>query len=148
MKVGFFGHNDARLTVEEIKTLKNMIMNIITTNDNVEFFLGGYGTYDYTCAKILKNIKSELDNFKSFFISPYQNQVYLKNKFNKDLYDGCIYPPIENTPKRYAILKRNYWIIDNCDYLIFYFTHTFGGTAKALEYAKRKKVKFINLAKI
>ena len=72
----------------------------------------------------------------------------LKNKFNNDLYDGCIYPPIENTPKKYSILKRNYWIIDNCDYLIFYVIHSFGGAVKALEYAKRKKVKFINLTKI
>lgn len=147
MTVGFFGHSKITLTNEEHNRLENIIINILENNACVKFFLGGYGFFDYACANILKNLKGKYDNSETIFITPYINESYLKNKFINDLYDDCIYPPLENSPKKYAIIKRNYWIADNCDFLIFYTIYSFGGAYKVYQYAKRKNIKLINISK-
>ena len=64
-----------------------------------------------------------------------------------EIFDESIYPDIEKTPPRFAIVKRNEWMINNSDFLIAYVEHNWGGAAKTLEYAKKKKhIKTINIA--
>ena len=60
-------------------------------------------------------------------------------------YDGIVMLPVENTPPKYAILKRNEYMVDQSELLIAYVNHGWGGAAKTLEYAVRKHKKYINL---
>ena len=144
MKVGFFGHRDTYLNKEKLDKLEKLIVDVISKNKQVEFFLGGYGNFDYYCAKILLQLKTEYSNFKLTFITPYLNTNHLKEVIENNLYDDYIYPPLENTPKKYAIIKRNFWIVDNCDFLIFNVKHSYGGAYRAFKYAKQKDKEFIN----
>lgn len=59
--------------------------------------------------------------------------------------DASIYPPIENTPPKFAILKRNEWMMRNADMVIAYVKHDYGGAYKSLQIAKREKKKIINI---
>jgi len=83
-------------------------------------------------------------------ITPYITESHQK-KLNEDpqikaLYDAIIYPPLESVPLRYAISRRNEWMIEQADLVIAFVTHTFGGAHKALSFAQRKKKKIINLS--
>lgn len=62
-----------------------------------------------------------------------KNKEYLTKE-----YDGIVYPPIENTPKKVAILVRNEWIVRQSDVIIAYVGRTFGGAYKAVAYAKKR----------
>ena len=53
-----------------------------------------------------------------------------------DLYDFSLYPPIEHIPLKFAITERNKWMIRNADILISGVIRSYGGAAKALNYAK------------
>ena len=66
---------------------------------------------------------------------------------DKNLYDSTVYPPLENIPQKFAISKRNEWMINQADLIIAYVSHTYGGAYRSLEYARRKKKSIINLAK-
>lgn len=68
---------------------------------------------------------------------------YIKGELNCD---SILYPPIENVPLRFSILKRNYWMIDNADFVIAYVKYSIGGAFKTLEYAKTQKVLYCNIA--
>ena len=57
----------------------------------------------------------------------------------KKFYDDTIYPPLENVPKKYAIIRRNEWIVENADVVIACVKYSWGGAAKTSQYAKRKK---------
>ena len=70
----------------------------------------------------------------------------LNNILDSDLYDSTIYPPIENTPMRYAISKRNEWMILNSDIVVAYVKRSYGGAYKTLQFAYRNQKKIINLA--
>ena len=62
------------------------------------------------------------------------------------IFDDTIYPDLEKIPRRFAIVKRNEWMIKNSNFLIAYVDHSWGGASKTLEYAKRKKhISIINI---
>ena len=67
--------------------------------------------------------------------------------FSLQLYDSILYPPLETVPKRFAINKRNEWMIVQADLVISYIDHEFGGAYKTFAYAKKKKKKIIELNK-
>lgn len=52
---------------------------------------------------------------------------------------------IEKTPKKYAIDFRNRWMLDKADTVVAYVTHGWGGAAKFVQLAERKKKTVINL---
>ena len=89
-------------------------------------------------AKIVRELKKSHPDIHSTLVIPYMDRDY-----NIELYDGFIYPPLENTPLRFAISKRNEWMVDQADVVVAYITHDWGGAIKTLEYAQRKKKRII-----
>ena len=56
-----------------------------------------------------------------------------------DGYDETLYPRLESVPRRFAISRRNEWMVQESDAVVAYVTHGWGGAAKTLEHARRKK---------
>ena len=126
--------------------LKNILLNEIRKNPTCKFYLGGYGDFDGLCLLTLKELKNDLPEIELIFITPYLDTNYSKLEFAKYHYDDVIFPPLENVPRKFAILKRNEWMVEEADLVIAYVMYSWGGAAKTLEYAKRKKKTIINLA--
>ena len=61
------------------------------------------------------------------FVIPYLNRDY-----DSSLYDGTTYPPLEENPKRFAITKRNEWMVEQADVVVAYVKHDWGGAAAAV----------------
>lgn len=58
---------------------------------------------------------------ENIFITPYITESYkLRNELMKKRFDCILYPPIENTPYRFAIIRRNEWMVKNLT--LFYAT--------------------------
>lgn len=106
-----------------------------------EFLLGGYGTFDYLCAKAVFDLKEKYPHIISVLVIPYIDMDY-----DRSLYDISEYPPIENVPRKFAILKRNEYMVRKADVVVSYVEFSFGGAAKTLQYAKRKKKNIISVA--
>ena len=141
--VAFCGHGNIPSTdLEKIKPiLYNKLETLITTQGATEFLLGGYGDFDGTAARVVKALKVKYPHIISTLVIPYIDRDY-----NKELYDGSVFPPIESVPKRFAISKRNEWMVQCADIIIAYVKYSWGGARATLEYAKRKKKEIINLA--
>ena len=125
-------------------------MEKIDLEEKTLFYCGGYGDFDRLSAEVCRSIKDSNPNCETVFITPYitePQQEKIKFLIDSGLYDSAIYPPLENVPLKFAIVKRNEWIIDESDIIIAYVNHTHGGAYKALEYARRKKKFIVNLAK-
>ena len=140
MIVTFCGHGKEKYGDEIRENIYNITDDLIKQGAD-EFLLGGYGNFDLMAARVVKPLKEKYPYIKSVLIVPYINRGY-----DKDLYDYSEYPPIENVPKRYAVLKRNEWTINKADVLIAYIKHDWGDAAKTLEYARKRKKKIINLS--
>jgi uncharacterized phage-like protein YoqJ len=97
------------------------------------FYLGGYGGFDRMAASVVWELKREHPEIQSVLVLP-----YLDRKVNTEKYDGTTYPPLESVPKRFAISRRNQWMVDQSDVVIAYVLHDWGGAATTLDYARRK----------
>lgn len=137
MLVTFCGHKDV-FYKEQVNEKLAAVVAALIEEGATEFYLGGYGDFDYMAAKIVRDLKKDRPDIQSTLVIPYMDRDY-----NKELYDGSIYPPLENTPLRFAISKRNEWMVDQADVVVAYITHDWGGASKTSEYAQRKKKRII-----
>ncbi len=146
MIITFCGHSNCLLGDEEKEKLKQLLIKEIIKNPTYKFYLGWYGAFDSLCLRTLRELKTDFPDIELLFITPYIDKNYSKLEFAKYHYDDVIFPPIENVPRKFAILKRNEWMVEEADLVIAYVKYSWGGAAKTLEYAKRKKVPIINIA--
>ena len=148
MTITFCGHSNFSFDNTVKEKLRELLLQEIRKNPARKFYLGGYGDFDSLCLNILKEIKADFPAIELLFIKPYLNDNYSKLETAKLYYDGIIYPPLENVPRQFCISKRNEWMVNEADFLIAFVKYSWGGAAKTLEYAKRKKVGFFNLAEL
>ena len=146
MIITFCGHSNCLFIDEEKEKLKQLLTKEIRKNPTCKFYLGGYGDFDSLCLRTLRELKTDFPNIELLFITPYLDKNYSKLELAKYYYDDVIFPPIENVPRKFAILKRNEWMVDSADLVISYVKYSWGGAVKTVEYAKRKKKQIINLA--
>ena len=139
--VTFCGHTDWYGTSTEISQLHSVIRQLILEGADT-FFLGGYGRFDDCAAATVRDLKAEFPNIRSLLVIPYPDREYCKN-----LYDGSLFPPIEKTPPRFAISKRNEWMIGQADVVVSGVNRDWGGAYAALRYAKRKKKRIVYIGK-
>ena len=135
---------------EELKIkLKKEIINLIEKENVATFYSGGKGAFDWLCAETVNEFRADYPFIKSYWVLSYMPKE--KDEFPSwllPMFDSSVYPNIEKVPKRFAIVKRNEWLVNNSDFLIAYVKHDLGsGAYKTLKYAQKKKhIKVINIA--
>ena len=130
MIIAFAGHSiiPASNNIKEI--VKEQIKRSIIKEEKISCYLGGYGDFDKICAAACKELKKEYSNIELIYITPYlslSEQEKINEMMRYGFCDTSIYPPIENTPPRFAILKRNEWMMSNADLIIAYVNCSYGG---------------------
>ena len=151
MVITFVGHSLVSAQDKIKQEVKEQIKaNMLKTEQSV-FYNGGYGDFDNVCAIACKELKKECPDIEIVYISPYispSEQEKIKELQRCGLCDATIYPPIEGVPLKFAISKRNEWMVTSADLIIAYVNHSFGGAYKSLQIAKRRKKKIINLGNL
>lgn len=137
--VTFCGHSDTPC-YEEIRQRLHMVVKQLIEQGAERFYLGGYGNFDSTAASVVWSLKKQYSHIQSILVIP-----YLDKRIDASHYDDKIYPPLENIPRRYAIVHRNRWMVDNSDIVVAYVRHGWGGAAQMLEQAKRKGLTIVRV---
>lgn len=98
------------------------------------FYVGHQGDFDklvYQQLKKLQNMFPHIHYAVILAYLPQDQKIYTS--------DETLYPDgLENTPPKYAINKRNHWMIDHSDFVVTYVKYPFGGAAKWEEKACKK----------
>ena len=143
MVCSFFGHKDApQALYPEIKAN----IELLLPQRNVDsFMVGNQGGFDSMVLKAFRELRQVYPHICYNVVLAYmptQKQEY-------ELYDPSetILPEgIETVPKRFAISWRNKWMVREADIILCYITHSWGGAAQFVEYAKRQGKEIINLS--
>ena len=144
MIVTFCGHRDFVETAEAENQLTMFLEKYARENVRLVCYNGGYGNFDYFAAKCVQRMQEQYSNIRNCLVLPYIDQPFLERiEIFKNHFDETIYPPLESVPRKYAIIRRNEWMVDSADIVIAYVTYSWGGAARTLEYAKRKNKNFI-----
>ncbi len=146
----FAGHSEI-YDSSIIECLKEKIVYLIEKENVKEFWVGNYGSFDKYSAVAVRSLKKEHPEIKLVLVIPYitkEIQEYKKMYYKE--YDEILISQLHSgTPTKYMIIKTNYYMVDNSEYLICYINNSWGGAVKTFEYAKRKKhIRVINIGKL
>ena len=102
------------------------------------FIVGNRGNFDSYAATAIKRLKQKHDDITLLLLLAYhpaERPVHLTEGF-----DNSYYPPIENVPRQYAIVRANKYMVDTADSIICY-VNRIGNTRKLLEQAQKRQKK-------
>lgn len=143
MVCSFFGHKDAPQSLHP--EIKAHIELLITQRNVDSFMVGNQGSFDSMVLKALRELKQAYPHICYNVVLAYvpaQKQEY-------ELYapsETFLPEGIETAPKRFAISWRNKWMVRESDLILCYITHSWGGAAQFVDYAKRQEKEVINLS--
>lgn len=133
----FFGHKEcAGLQSEK---LYRAIEAVIAKGVDC-FYVGNQGRFDSLVHCTLKALQIQYPHIRYGVVLAY---FPVHDSGETD----TMYPPIEGHPK-FAISRRNRWMIHASDYCICYIDHTWGGAYQWVALSKRKGLQVINLGTI
>ena len=151
MIITFAGHAHISINDRIKETVKEQIRALIGRTEPITCYLGGYGDFDDICARACRELKQEYSNIEVVYVTPYislSEQTKIQKMQSRGLCDTSVYPPIEDTPPKFAISKRNEWMMTRADIIIAYVNRSYGGAYQSLRAAKRKKKKIINIGEL
>ena len=127
----FIGHRDAPASLYQ--RISTEVERHIKEYGVTEFVVCHYGSFDRMAARAIRENKRQHPEIALTLLLPYyQSDISKYGRF-----DGAIYPPgMETTPKRFAIIRANRYMIAHCDYLITYAWHIGSNTRDFIEYAQ------------
>ncbi|MBR6533001.1 MAG: hypothetical protein IKT44_01045 [Clostridia bacterium] len=129
----FIGHRNINNEIKE--NLSKAIEDLIREKKVENFYFGNHGAFDFMVRDILKELRSKYPQIRYNIVLAY----IPAGKYEYEDYINTIYPDgLEKVPLRFAIIERNKWMINNCDYLICYVKNTFSNASKFKEFAEKK----------
>ena len=143
MTVTFFGHSKSPQSITD--TLEKTIIHLIEQHGASVFYIGTHGNFDKYANLILNKLSKQYSHIKCNTVLAYMPQ---SNELPKH-YNSTILPEsvAESHPK-YAISKRNEWMLNECDTVVAYVTHQNGGASKYYQKAIRLNKTVVNIATI
>ena len=131
-----FGHSDAPQDIQS--AIETAVERQYLNHGIRQYYVGAYGSFDRLAASALKAVKKRYRDISLYLLLPYHPAE--RPVETPEGFDGTFYPPLENTPRRYAIVRANRYMIGTCDSVICYVNHI-GNTRTLLEYARRRAKK-------
>ena len=133
----FFGHRECYGLDRQV--LQQTIEELITKGVDT-FYVGNQGQFDSAVYSSLKELRKEHPRIRVCVVL-----AYLPTEKNEcDDMTDTMYPEIEGHPK-FAIERRNRWMIEASDYCLCYINHTWGSAYKFGKMAKRCGKTVINI---
>ena len=144
MKCTFFGHRTTSSDVHAV--LKKVLIDLIENDTADDFYVGNNGAFDRVVKRTLQELQMQYPHIRYTVVLSY---LPVEKKETEEHYTNTLYPDcLHGIPPRYAILKRNRWMVKQADTVITYVQHPFGGAAKFKEMAQKEHKTIIELSTV
>ena len=139
----FFGHREVTHNIKD--KLIAIIEKLITEDNVTEFYVGNQGQFDSMVYSVLKELKAKYPHIRYTVVLAYMPDEHIKKVYGED----TLFPDgMESVPKKFAISKRNDWMIQQSGFAVCYVHKITGGAVKCREKCVRKKLKVIDIFKL
>ena len=142
----FFGHRDCPCTEEIENNLKQAIKKLINEGYD-EFWVGSQGNFDWLVHLVLKQIKQDFPHIRECIILASDPDKYSSTRLEslREQYDDIICPEeIFEGPAKFAITRRNKYMVENCDAVICYIEYEKGGAYDTVKTANKLNKRIFN----
>lgn len=137
----FFGHRNAPDSLSF--SLEQEVLRLINDEDVDTFYIGQHGNFDRMATAVVLKLKKthpQLQLYKILAYLPVERDIQDNTHIDTILPEG-----IELGLPKFAISRRNQWMVEKADWLISYVCFFSGGAFEALKLAERKHKNIINL---
>ena len=136
----FFGHREVTHNIRP--KLTAIIEKLITEDGVTEFYVGHQGQFDNMVYSVLKELKAKYPQIRYTVVLAYMPDEHIEEVYGED----TLFPDgMESVPKKYAISKRNNWMIQQSGFAVCYVQKITGGAAKFREKCIKKKLRVIDI---
>lgn len=137
----FFGHRDAPESVETV--LRTKLVELIEWKNADTFLVGNQGAFDRMVIRQLKALRVQYPHIHCAVVLAYMPEG---NEKTEEL--ETVFPDrMEYVPRRFAVDRRNRWMLEKADCVLTYVVHSVGGAAKYKRVAEQKGKMVVELAK-
>ena len=127
----FFGHRNVSEKITDVLT--PILSELIEKNGVEVFYVGSQGNFDNIVIKTLENLKDKYSHISFYIIL-----AYLPVTKNNNYSENTLFPEgLEYVHPKYAIAKRNQWMIEKSDFVIVYVNQPFSNSAKFKELSEK-----------
>lgn len=133
----FFGSRDCTDAVK--RPLYHMIEFLIVGCGVERFYVGNQGHFDAYARGILRELKEKHPHIQYAVVLPC---LPVHGTEGEDYCDTMFPEELENVPPRFAIDRRNRWLVEHSQFVVCYAPKSWGGAAKFVRLA-RKKMKVV-----
>ena len=141
MICALFGNSQLFGNIEPL--LEQALSNLIESTSSIEFFVGTHGHFDSIALCVLKKLKVRYPHMEYTVVLAYLNGA--QECYHTD-FSHSVFPQIlESVPLRFAIDKRNRWMIEQAHTVMTYTRYSTGHTAKYKQLAIKKGKNVIEL---
>jgi len=147
--VAFFGHRVVDNGLYALEKIENVVLQLISEKEYVEFLVGRNGEFDILAASAVRKIKkTHCNNSELTWVLPYPVAEYENNAENfNNFYDRVeICDKSQISHYKSAIKIRNHEMVRRADLVIAYIEREYGGAYQAVKYAQKLGKKIINVA--
>ena len=138
----FFGHREVIHNIRP--SLTEIIEKLIVDEGVTDFYVGYQGQFDSMVYSVLKELKMEYPQIIYTIVLAYMPDEHIREVYG----DDTLFPDgMETVPKRFAISKRNDWMIKHSDIAVCYVWKITGGAAKFREKAEKNGLRIIDVLK-
>ena len=136
----FFGHREVTHNIRE--KLTGIIEKLVTEGGVTDFYVGHQGQFDSMVYSVLKELKAKYPHIRYTVVLAYMPDEHIKGLYGED----TLFPDgLESVPKRFAISRRNDWMIQHSSFAICYVHKITGGAAKFREKAEKKGLRVVDV---
>ena len=139
----FFGHRDCPAAVKP--KLRAVLVELIEEHGVDRFYVGRQGAFDGMARSVLREL-AEVYPHISYAVVLERLPERRDESDTQDFSDTIFPEGLEFAPPRFAISRRNEWMLKQADFVVTYITHSWGGAAQFAEKACRQGKTVRNLA--
>lgn len=139
----FFGHKDYCATDGNSK-LKKILIDLIEKDRTDTFYVGNQGNFDIAVLKMLQELQNTYKHIRYFVVLAYHPTERDFADFIQP--ENTLFPEeLEKIHPKFAISKRNEWMISKADYAVVFVRFITGGAAKYKTLSEKKGLKVFNI---
>ena len=136
----FFGHRDCPETIRP--AIVSAVEALIVEQKVDTFYVGSQGRFDACVRGVLRQLREKYPHVDYAVVLP---RLPGPGRAGESLEDTVFPEALEGVHPRYALDRRNRWMVSRADYVVCYVRHTWGGAWRYTQLAQKQKKTVIKL---
>ena len=139
MGVTLIGSREASQAI--VKRVEETLIRLIVENGETTFYVGNHGAFDLIVTAVFKRVKAQFPHVSCYVVLSHMPTAPQTDELPTILPEAVV-----ASPPKFAISRRNMWMIEHSSIVVTYAPYSFGNSAKYKAIAAKKGKRIIEIS--